>query len=243
MRFTILPFRRFSAAANMAIDSGMVKRARERDEILFRFYGWTEPAFTLGYSQALAAAPAQIDGTPERTITRVRRETGGGVVDHRRDLTYALVIPRSHPAWSDRPRQVYRTLHTCLGQSLEEWGIAASLAPCSRARGTATAETVGLATECFTRAEPDDLIDNATGRKLAGAAMRRHRDALLLQGSIERSGTICMLDDPLWRKTFTAILASALDSPPPVLEETWPSTLPEPDTVARFASCTWNAKR
>lgn len=226
----------------MAIDAGMIALSRARGEILFRYYGWTEPSVTVGYSQPLEAAPRSHNGMHGQPLARVRRETGGGVVDHRHDLTYALAVPRTHPAWSGRPADLYRTLHACLSETFEEWGIAAALAPCPRACQP-TGSAVTPARDCFTRAEADDVVETASGRKLAGAAMRRHRDALLIQGSIERSPTVGMLDEPLWRKTFTTALAAALGAPPPVLEENWPDSLPAADTVARFAGRRWNEKR
>jgi len=87
------------------------------------------------------------------------------------------------------------------------------------------------------------VIETATGRKFAGAALRRHANALLLQGSISRVDGLPMLDEPIWRRRFPALLAETLDCAPPVLAEQWPEDLPAPALVKRFASTAWNYKR
>jgi len=148
----------------------------------------------------------------DHSLARIRRETGGGIVDHRRDLTYALTLPREHSGWAQPPAEIYRAVHGTLERSFREWGVAASLAPCqSFCAGPRPAR---VATECFTHAEPGDVIETATGRKFAGAALRRHANALLLQGSISRVDGLPMLDE-----------------------------LPAPALVKRFASTAWNYKR
>jgi len=81
MRFTILPYRQLSAAANMAVDAGMIALSRTRGAVCFRYYGWTEAAITFGYSQP---AGTVCNGMDDHSLARIRRETGGGIVDHRR---------------------------------------------------------------------------------------------------------------------------------------------------------------
>ena len=95
MRLDLLPFRLGGAAENMAVDFLLLQRYPAADAARFRSYGWHRPAFTFGYSQALDFVRTQLPAG--ETPDLCRRPTGGGVVDHREDWTYALVIPRGHP--------------------------------------------------------------------------------------------------------------------------------------------------
>ncbi len=235
MRLLVLPHREASAAVNMATDAGLRAWAGTHGIIGFRFYSWTLSALTIGYSQPMGWAQSNADAT----IEVVRRETGGGVVDHRNDLTYALAIPKGHSAWSGPPAEIYRTLHASLAASWEERKLAVSLAPCSRTCGDASP----MASHCFSAPAPDDVIETRTGRKLAGAAMRRHAKALLLQGSIERHPLLTMLDDALWRKDWLEKLAASLQADAIEWLEEWPSGLPDKAEVARFQSHQWNHRR
>src|SRR5277367_1833538 len=74
-----------SPARNMAIDEALLREVREP---VLRIYEWNVPAVSLGYFQ-----PAALAG--DRPF--IRRYTGGGLVDHARDVTYTLVVPRKHP--------------------------------------------------------------------------------------------------------------------------------------------------
>ena len=69
-----------SASANMAIDESLLRHAQAP---VLRLYGWEETCVSIGYFQKASVVPAG--------ISFVRRYTGGGLVEHGRDLTYTLV--------------------------------------------------------------------------------------------------------------------------------------------------------
>ncbi|TVP77007.1 MAG: lipoate--protein ligase family protein, partial [Puniceicoccaceae bacterium] len=123
------------AATNMAIDAALLD-CIPAGLATFRHYGWTEPAATFGYAQsyaevrsALSAAPA-VDAAPP---VLVRRQTGGGIVDHRNDWTYALILHHSLPAAQRPATQIYQQIHQAISQTLQSIGIETQLAPCPRA--------------------------------------------------------------------------------------------------------------
>jgi lipoate-protein ligase A len=62
---------------------------------------------------------------------------------------------------------------------------------------------------CFQRAELYDVVNTATGAKIAGAAQKRNKHGLLFQGSIEKS-SVGALDWDDFSARFTAALALAL---------------------------------
>jgi lipoate-protein ligase A len=155
-----------AAALNMAIDEVLL--AGSRDPLL-RIYRWERPAMSFGYFGRYAPIAA---AWPGREI--VRRMTGGGLVPHGSDLTYSLIVPGTHP-FSDRsPRDMFRIVHEQIATALAAVGQASALAPASGREGTGV---------CFESPAEFDLL--ARGRKVAGAALRRTRAGLLLQGSIQ----------------------------------------------------------
>jgi lipoyl(octanoyl) transferase len=94
MQLDLLPTRAGGAAENMAVDFLLLQRYPAAENARFRHYNWHRPAFTFGYGQLLGYVKEQLPaGEP---VELCRRPTGGGVVDHRNDWTYALVIPGEH---------------------------------------------------------------------------------------------------------------------------------------------------
>lgn len=161
-----------SAAENMALDMSMLADNTNR-ELLFRSYNWSEPTATFGYNQSLSAVKLQTSKFGA-AISLQRRPTGGGIVDHRNDWTYALAIPASHAMAKVKPLDLYHIVHQALARSLREVGIDAAVAADAGCKAGLT---------CFVKPMRYDVVDG-TGLKLAGAALKRTRDGVLLQGSV-----------------------------------------------------------
>lgn len=157
-------------AWNMALDHALLEAAPRLGRPVLRFYGWTMPAATFGYTQRYAEAERL---TPLRPL--IRRPTGGGVVPHEADWTYTLVFPPDHPWYALRARESYRRLHVWLQAAFARVGVSTQLAV-EPARGAPT--------HCFQRAEQFDVLRDGGG-KVAGAAQRRTRSGLLIQGSVQ----------------------------------------------------------
>ena len=158
-----------TAAMNMAVDETLLEAVHEMDRPVLRFYSWSERAATFGYSQRFAEAARLSELRP-----LIRRPTGGGVVPHARDWTYSLVFPPAHRWAKLRAVDSYREVHDWLRVAFANTGVGAGLA--ERSLG----EKIG---SCFGRAEKNDLLFGGT--KVAGAAQRRNRFGLLIQGSIQ----------------------------------------------------------
>jgi lipoate-protein ligase A len=156
-----------SAALNMAIDETLLETA----EIpTIRFYKWDHPALSFGYFGKFADVA---DQGAERDL--VRRWTGGGIVLHGDDLTYSIVIPASEPAFSESSISIYEKIHDALRAALAANGQSVELAANGAPR---------ISDSCFANPVRADVLSN--GRKIAGAAQRRARRALLQQGSIQK---------------------------------------------------------
>jgi len=234
MNLHLLPTRTGSAAENMAADFLLLQRYPAAAHARFRHYGWHRPAFTFGYSQKIAWVRTQLP--PGETFDLCRRPTGGGVVDHREDWTYTLVIPRGHPLEEARATESYRAVHAALAEALTAQGVPAEL---KKAAGPADESSPAGPGVCFQRPELYDVVQAATGEKIAGAAQKRNKHGLLLQGSIWRPAAGASMDWDRFADDFAARLAAVLaltaePTPWPDLNEDEVSGLTE-----QYASPEW----
>jgi lipoate-protein ligase A len=157
------------AAFNMALDEALMEFAPEQGRPVLRFYGWTQPAASFGYFQH----HAEIERTT-KLRPLVRRPTGGGLVPHDADWTYSLAFPTTHEWYSLSAVESYQRVHEWVRDSFTKLGVATELAPCCRKSAPG---------QCFVGYEKSDVLWQ--GRKIAGAAQRRTKTGLLIQGSVQ----------------------------------------------------------
>lgn len=177
------------AALNMAIDQALLETATTP---VLRVYDWDRSSVTVGYSHDLHAVA--FDGPV------VRRWTGGGIVWHGGDATYALVVPMADPWAQTRPLDSYREIHGALADQLNATGHG----PC-RLAGDDDRKAGAL---CFEAPALHDIV-SSTG-KIAGAGQRRSRAGLLHQGSVKLS-----LNAAFWRGFANRVAreVAVLDAP------------------------------
>jgi len=236
----LLPTRHGGAAENMARDFLMLQRYPEASHPRFRHYGWHRPAMTFGYSQKIAFIRNQLVAT-DGPLELCRRFTGGGLVDHREDWTYALVIPRGHPLECARAIEAYRTVHEKLAQALRDLGQPAETK--QPFEGPPAALEQGPTGVCFVKAECHDVIVPGTGVKIAGAAQKRNKHGLILQGSIWRPAAPAVTDWDAFLARFSELLGDALGASPQSIP--WPDF--NEDELERltetYASAEWTEQR
>ena len=172
-----------SAEENMAVDEALLQSASNWNRPVLRFYGWSEAAATFGYFQKYNEVERM---TPLRPL--VRRPTGGGFVPHDADWTYSLVFPPCSDWYQLKAVDSYRAVHAWIKEAFARLGLASELAP------QRSIEQIG---QCFLGAEQFDVVWNQ--RKIAGAAQRRTKHGLLIQGSIQPPPGI---DRPDWENAF-----------------------------------------
>jgi lipoyl(octanoyl) transferase len=156
-------------AFNMALDEALLEAMPRLVSPVLRFYAWTERAASFGYFQHYAEVERL---TPLRPL--VRRPTAGGIVPHDADWTYSLAFPPGNLWYSLTARDSYRRVHEWIQAALAKVNISTLLALSARKTE---------AGQCFIGYEESDLLWQ--GMKIAGAAQRRRRDGLLIQGSIQ----------------------------------------------------------
>lgn len=160
----ILPHEIASGPANMAGDEALLTSAVGGVAAL-RFYGWLEATVSLGYFQAVSCRQGTFADLPF-----VRRPTGGGMLVHHHELTYALALPadRSSGSWLIRMHKVIASALHGLGIEVRQEGQCAT-APAEEAL-------------CFRRWSCGDLT--LAGHKVVGSAQRKQRQCLLQHGAV-----------------------------------------------------------
>lgn len=183
------------AAFNMALDETLLEAASRLGKPVLRYYGWTEPAATFGYFQKYA-------DVERATLLRplIRRPTGGGIVPHDADWTYSFVVPPGHEWHLLKAEESYRRIHEWIQAAFAISKLETELAPVARklpamirsSRGEGDSSqseksqsflTSAATGQCFAGHEKFDLLWR--GRKIAGAAQRRNKLGLLIQGSVQ----------------------------------------------------------
>jgi len=228
-----LPFRKESGSENMATDMWLLNRVEAWKGPIFRRYGWSLPQVTFGYGQK-AEWVVQETGLDLSCLTR--RPTGGGIVRHGKDLTYCLIVPRGSKGAEMSPMDFYAQVHRRWGEALSEQGILNNLMPCPKK------PKVGIPGDCFNEPVGRDLMDVDCAQKLGGAAMKRTRQGVLLQGTLEL-GSWPDLDHPKIEKRFLHLIASDLAEE--VSTKEWPKDLESQrkEWTKLYASLAWTQNR
>jgi hypothetical protein len=104
----------------------------------------------------------------------VRRPTGGRLVPHDADWTYSFAFPTSHEWYSLSAVESYERVHEWIQAAFAKVRVATELASCCRKSEHG---------QCFLGHEKFDVLWH--GKKIAGAAQRRNKLGLLIQGSVQ----------------------------------------------------------
>jgi len=203
------------AAFNMAMDEALLEAASRLQKPVLRFYGWTEPAATFGYFQKFTSVE-------RATLLRplIRRPTGGGIVPHAADWTYSFAVPPGHEWHSLAAIESYRRIHEWIQSAFTKLKIQTDLAPDKKA----SASSPDIPGECFTGHEKFDLLWR--GKKIAGAAQRRNKLGLLIQGSVQPP--LVPVERADWEKAMLAVASETFSIQ-------WQPLSPDADLLARAA--------
>ena len=162
---------------------------------VLRHYGWSEPAITFGYTQRIADVRAGSRYRPDSLSPDYGRW-------HRRspqrlDLHPGHQRPSVHRQRAcDRPLSQAAQGHSTArsrAAGAAHWRLARKPAAPRIPQAPAAPRTPPPADQCFVQAAANDVL-NVTGAKIAGAAMKRTRAGLLIQGSIDRAALPETLD-------------------------------------------------
>ena len=164
-----------SGSWNMAVDDYLYQSLEEGEMITtLRFYSWARPTVSLGYSQKPGRV-LDVDYCRSEGIEVVRRITGGKLVLHDREVTYAI-CSRDTQTFSGTVSESYRRISEGLMLGLARMGLQPSLAdppPSDYARSDLP---------CFSYPARDEI--EVLGRKIVGSAQKREGGRFLQHGSI-----------------------------------------------------------
>jgi lipoate-protein ligase A len=159
------------AAVNFARDDALLARARATGEELIRLYAWERPAVSFGRNERVIGrfAPSSLRAAG---LDVARRQTGGRVLLHHRELTYAIAAPAGV---DDTLRATYVRLNALLAGALRRLGVNAEVTAVHTA-------PLPDGAPCFAVPSPGELV--VAGRKLVASAQWREAGAYLQHGSI-----------------------------------------------------------
>ena len=141
-----------------------------------RFYNWSGPGVTFGYSQRILSVRSGV-GPEKAALPLVRRPTGGGIVFHESDLTFSFVFHQ--PGVYFEPAKTYDRLHRAITEGYARAGISFELLN----EKTADYKTNNPVMDCFAKPVNLDILYN--GKKVLGGALRKFGDYMLYQASFQ----------------------------------------------------------
>ncbi len=162
-------------ARNLATDQAVAEHVRDgASPPTLRFYTWRPAALSLGYGQPLKAVATDL--ARQCGIDLVRRPTGGQAILHNDELTYALMLPRTHALAAGGVLRSYERFSAGFERGFATLGLH------TRQGDWQSHAADGAGLLCFASPSTHEL--SARGVKIMGSAQTRLRGALLQHGSI-----------------------------------------------------------
>lgn len=159
---------------NMARDRALLDGA-DRGTPGARVYRWTRPWVSLGTFQS-----ADRDVLPGSGVPTVMRPTGGKAVLHGHDETIGIALPLTLIGADSRSLKIaYRAVIGPIIAAMRACGVPAALA-----EETSFVRSTGRTADCFAHVSPNDVVDERTGLKVCGCALKLTQHAVLVQASL-----------------------------------------------------------
>ncbi|MBP9841712.1 MAG: lipoate--protein ligase family protein [Simkaniaceae bacterium] len=135
---------------------------------LIHFYDWETPSATYGYFTDVALYLKM-----PSPLSLARRPTGGGIIFHTLDYAFSVLVPATHPRFSENILENYRLINEPVQRAIGATGLLKE-------------EPVPFdeASRHFCMAKPTKYDVMIGSRKVAGAAQRKKKQGFLHQGSI-----------------------------------------------------------
>lgn len=167
-------------ATNMAIDETLLESCSSGERTgLFptlRLYRWKKATISIGYNQKLENS-VDLRFCRKNGLDVVRRQTGGKVVLHDRELTYSIIAPFSIFPFTDSVAENYRIISGGIVEGLRLVGVDTRIAS-----DEIPSYDPFSSGHCFSGLSRFEI--SYRGMKMVGSAQRRRKKAFLQHGSI-----------------------------------------------------------
>ena len=157
-----------NAAENMAIDAVLLESVTKPT---LRFYNWSRNAVTIGVAQ-------KYKETKREGFECVRRQTGGGVVDHSNSYTYTVVFPSGHAMTQEDTLACYQQINEAVSMGIAMMNFKVELTEKEISKDVPRSSM-----PCAMHPTKYDIVNEAG--KISGCAQRRNLGGILHQGYIE----------------------------------------------------------
>ena len=177
MKWRLLISGKLSSAENMAVDESIFRCVQDgRSMPTIRFYDWEPSTVSCGYNQEVAKE-IDFEAMEKHGYGFVRRPTGGRVVLHDNEVTYAVISPAGGRL-SGNVTETYSEISIALAKGIELMGINVDFG-----KGNLSSEHQRqFVNPCFTSSSRYEL--NYQRKKIVGSAQVRKNNCLLQHGSI-----------------------------------------------------------
>lgn len=179
MAWNLIEEERKSAYANMQQDADLLAKLAESNQPILHLYDWQQDSATYGHfinpDLYLDLAAVEQSG-----LELARRPTGGGIIFHNCDLAFSVLIPASHPRFSQNTLDNYAFVNRKVILAIQNFLH-------QKERLTLLADEphkMDEYSQVFCMAKPTKYDVMMNGKKVGGAAQRKTRAGFLHQGSI-----------------------------------------------------------
>lgn len=166
---------------------------------VIRFYTWREKSYSIGCFQSVEEV-RKIVPEEDKDCPLVHRITGGGVVEHGKDLTFSIILPNPEDWGLGNVRTSYHIINNMILSTLSGCNKDGYLSLYNKDVTVQKYERKNYF--CFRKPTRYDLMHQ--GIKIGGGAQRRSENKLLHQGSLQ----MCM--DDSYRMRFMHALYHTL---------------------------------
>lgn len=164
-----------SAQENMRLDQMLLQSLSE--EMILHFYDWEQDSATYGYF-VKPEDFLDLEEVEKKGLAIAKRPTGGGIVFHKWDFAFSVLVPSSSPFFSLNTLENYNFVNRAVLRAAEEYlGKNVELI-------FEDAVSLDIPSTRFCMARPTKYDVVLQGKKIAGAAQRKVKEGFLHQGMI-----------------------------------------------------------
>jgi len=207
MDWRLLPERELDGTASMAADEVAAETVAAGGPATLRVYRWVPGTLSLGYGNDADVVDRAFCEDAGLTVTR--RPTGGGAIYHDPvgDVAYSIIAPAEE--FPGDVTESYRALLEPILDAFDRFGVDVEFARTDRAAVWSPA--------CYLRElDPAHDLVGPDGRKIAGNAQYRTRDAIVQHGSLSfeveaEAHLNCFADPPVSVEAVESNVCGALE--------------------------------